>query len=138
MDERTASRELHFGHFKAATKSRPNTLLHYTMAEIPFRSGYSPTRWRKATNLMILKKEGVHYVDKLRTIVLYESDFNHNNKFFGKKMMEHMKNNDKVANEQYSVPGKKCIDHVINRRLLFDTIRYKKIIMAMASVDLKS
>ena len=85
MDERTASRDLHFGHFKAATKCDTNALIHYALAEIPFRTGYSPTRWKEATNLMILKKEGVHQVDKLRTIVLYEADFNHNNKFFGKK-----------------------------------------------------
>ena len=138
MDERTSSRELHFGHFKAATRNRPNILLHYALAEIPFRTGYSPRRWRKATNLMILKKQGIHQVDKLRTIVLYEADFNHNNKFFGKKMMEHMKDNNILAKEQYSVPGKKCIDHVINRRLLFDIVRYKKTSMAMAAVDLKS
>ena len=56
-------------------------MTHYYMAEIPFRSGYSPQRWRQATNVMILKQAGVYDIDKLRTIVLFEADFNHNNFF---------------------------------------------------------
>ena len=56
MREKTASRELHFGHFKSATYNENIMNIHYMMAEIPFRTGYSPVRWRKATNVMILKK----------------------------------------------------------------------------------
>jgi len=70
MKERTASRELHFGHFKSASYQNDIMQIHYNMAEIPFRSGYSPNRWRNATNVMILKKEGVHDLDRLRTLVL--------------------------------------------------------------------
>ena len=138
MKEKTASRELHFGHFKAATYNQDLMEIHYNLAEVPFRSGYSPSRWRNATNVMILKKEGNHELDKLRTLVLFEADFNHNNKFLGRKMMHHMIDNEFLAQEQYSSPGKKCIDHVINRRLFFDHIRYKKTGAAMSAVDLKS
>lgn len=138
MNERTGTRDLHFGHFKAATKNSLNLLLHYALAEIPFRSGYTPERWKQASDLMILKKEGVNDVDRLRTIVLFEADFNHNNKFLGRAMMYHTVLNDMLAKEQYSTPGKKCIDHVINRRLLFDLIRYQKSTLSMAAVDLKS
>ena len=136
--EATSSRSIHFGHFKAATSHSLNLLLHYALAEIPFRSGYSLKRWKKATDVMILKKEGITDIERLRTIVLMEADFNHNNKFFGRQMMHHGVLNDLLAKEQYSIPGKKCIDHVINRRLLFDLIRYQKTSASMASVDLKS
>ena len=122
MNERTGTRDIHFGHFKAATRHNLNLLLHYALAEIPFRSGYSPSRWKQASDLMILKKEGVTDVDKLRTIVLYEADFNHNNKYLGRAMMYHTVLQDMLAKEQYSILGKKCINHVINRRLLFDLI----------------
>ena len=138
MDERTASRQLHFGHFKAACVHKENMFVHYALAEIPFRTGYSPSRWKEATNLMILKKAGVFNVEKLRTIVLYEADFNHNNKFLGKGMMSHTIDNSLLAPEQYSIPGRKSIDHALNRRLLFDIARYQKISMAMTSCDLKS
>ena len=136
--ERTSSRSIHFGHFKAATKHTTNLLVHYTLAEIPFRAGYSLKRWKKATDVMILKKEGLIEVNKLRTIVLMEADFNHNNKYLGRSMMNHAILHDLLAKEQYSIPGKKCIDHVINRKLLFDLIRYQKTSASMASVDLKS
>ena len=83
MNEKITSRRLHFGHFKAATQNNLNLMTHYYLAEIPFRTGYSPLCWRHATNVMILKEAGVYDIEKLRTIVLYEVDFNHYNKFFG-------------------------------------------------------
>ena len=138
MDERISSRRLHFGHFKAACKSKDIINLHYKMAEIPFRTGYDPKRWRNATNVMILKKVGLYDIDRLRTIVLYEADFNHNNKYFGKHMMQHTINQNMLSKEQYSIPGRKAVDHALNRRLIFDIIRYKKSSLAMTSCDLKS
>jgi hypothetical protein len=138
IKEKTSSRELHFGHFKAACKNDLNILVHYILAEIPFRTGYSPNRWKNATNVMILKKSGVLDINKLRTIVLFEADFNQNNKHFGKSMMSHTVGNGDIAKEQYSIPGKKCIDHVVNRRLIFDIVRYQKSSFAMTSCDLKS
>ena len=61
---------------------------------------------------MILKKSGLYNVDKLRTIVLYEADFNHNNKFLGKSMMQYAVPRNLIAKEKYSIPKKKAIDHV--------------------------
>ena len=138
MKEKTSSRDIHFGHYKAATDDPVLMEIHYLSAEIPFRTGYSPLRWKSATNVMILKKQGNTNIDKLRTLVLFESDFNHNNKFLGRSMMHHMVDEGLIAQEQYSAPGKKCIDHVINRHLYFDNIRYKKCSAAMSAVDLKS
>ena len=56
MNERTSSRQVHFGHFKAGCTDDLITLVHYVMAEIPLRTGYSPSRWKEATDVMILKK----------------------------------------------------------------------------------
>jgi exonuclease III len=138
MKEKTASRTLHFGHFKAGLGNPEVSKFHYLMAEIPLHTGYSPVRWKQATNVMILKKAGLYSLEKLRTLVLFEADFNHNNKFCGRTTMQHSLANDKIAIEQYSVPGKKSIDHALNRRLVFDIVRYLKISLAMTSCDLKS
>ena len=43
-----------------------------------------------------------------------------------------------MAPEQYSTPGRKAIDHALNKRLVFDIIRYQKSSLAMTSCDLKS
>jgi hypothetical protein len=106
IDERISSRLLHFGHFKAACKHDVNILVHYTLVETPFRSGYSPQQWKNATNVMILKKAGIFDINKLRTIVLFEADFNQNNKHFGRSIMTHTVSNGSISKEQYSVPGK--------------------------------
>ena len=98
----------------------------------------TPLRWRNATDVMILKKSGLYNVDKLRTIVLYEADFNHNNKFLGRSMMKYAAPRNLIAKEQYSIPKKKAIDHVLNRRLTFDLARYQKSSLAITSCDLKS
>ena len=49
-------------------------------------SGDSPRRWRKGIN-MIEKKKDTLKMDKLRTILLYEVDFNMNNEYMGRDMM---------------------------------------------------
>ena len=131
--EKTSSHDLHFGHFKVCCEDGVLTSVNYMLAEYPFRTGFSPQRWRNATDVMILKKAGLYDVEKLRTIVLYEANFNHNNKWIGKKMMEYACDNDKIALEQYIITGKKSIDHALNRRLVFDITCYQKSSMAMTS-----
>ena len=130
--------DIHFGHFIASTQHDYNLLVHYIMAEIPFRTGFSPTRWKQATNVMILKKAGLFDIEKLRTLCLFQSDYNHNNKFLGKHLMDHSVKNDYIAKEQYSVTGKKSISHALNKTLLFDITRYQKASMCLTSCDLKS
>ena len=138
MKEKTGSHGLHFGHFMAACKHQENMMVHFIMAEVPFRTGYAPARWKKATNVMILKRAGLFNIDKLRTICLFQSDFNHNNKHLGRQLMKHSVKNNLFAKEQFSVQGKKSITHALNKTLLFDNVRYNKGCLAIASCDLKS
>ena len=53
-------------------------------------------------------------------------------------MMQHMVPRNRIAKEQYSIPGRKSINHALNRRLIFDISRYQKMSIAMTSCDLKS
>ena len=138
MKEKTGTHDIHFGHFIASCQHQHNLLVHYILAEIPFRSGFAPSRWKVATNVMILKKAGMFEIEKLRTLCLFQSDYNHNNKFLGKAMMEHMVTNNYVAKEQCSVSGKKCISQALNKTLIFDIARQSKGTMFLTSCDLKS
>lgn len=138
MRERTGTHDLHFGHFMASCSHQHNLLVHYIMAEVPFRTGFSPTRWKCATNVMILKKAGVFDIEKLRTLCLFQSDYNHNNKFLGRAMMDHIVEHDYVAREQYSVSGKRCISQALNKTLIFDINRLQKGCLFLTSCDLKS
>ena len=138
MREKTGTHDLHFGHFMSSCSHQHNLLVHYIMAEVPFRTGFSPTRWKCATNVMILKKAGVFDIEKLRTLCLFQSDYNHNNKFLGRKMMDHIVENNYVAREQYSVSGKRCISQALNKTLIFDINRLQKGCLFLTSCDLKS
>ena len=138
MKEKTASHEIHFGHFKAACEHEHNLFVHYIMAEIPLRTGFSLMRWRVATNVMILKKAGLFNIEKLRTLCLFQADYSHNNKFLGKSIMDHAVANGQISKEQYSVTGKRSISHALNKTLLFDNIRYQKYSASLTSCDLKS
>ena len=70
------------------------------MANIPLLSGYSPKRWKKAVDCMLLKREGNYQVDKLRTIVLFNPEANHIFKYVGRKVMAHAESH-QLAAEQY-------------------------------------
>ena len=52
-------------------------------------SGYPPKRWQQGLNIMLEKHQGNCRVDKLRTILLYEADFNMINKYIEKNMMNY-------------------------------------------------
>jgi hypothetical protein len=69
------------------------------MAEISLKTGYSLSRWHTAIDVMIPKKSNSHRVEKLRTIVLMEADFNFLNKLIGKRVMAHAEQCGTVAVE---------------------------------------
>ena len=105
--------------------------------EIPFTSGYVPHRWRQATDVMLLKKEGNYALDKLRTIVLYEADFNMYNKVTGRHCMQQALRLQQIAPEQYSRPQRSAIDHVLNRCLFFDHCSSQHLPFSLCSCDLQ-
>ena len=80
--ERTSSGRsgVHFGHFMAGAKHTGIATFDATMAQIPYQTGYSPKIWQHGVNVMLVKKKGDYRVSKLRAILLYEADFNQNNK----------------------------------------------------------
>ena len=137
VKEKTSSGRLHFGHFKAGCQHPLISWLHFGMSELPFTSGFTPARWRKGTDVMLLKKSGDYRLDKLRTIVLYEADFNFQNKQLGRSAMRQALQYSQIADEQYSRPGRGAIEHVLNRQLVFDNMRYRKQTYSMCSCDLK-
>ena len=64
---------------------------------------------------MILKKANSTDIDKLRTVILFDSEANHTNKWIGRFVMNIAIQNNKIAPEQYSRPGRSAIDHAFSR-----------------------
>jgi len=77
--ERTSScpkYNLHFGHYIAIAHDELLSTLHTQLVDITLMSGYSPLRWRVGLNVMIPKKIGDARVTNLRTLLLYDAEFN--------------------------------------------------------------
>jgi len=92
---------IHFGHYMAGTFNPNIVLFNATMADIPLKTGYSPSRWRQGLNVMLEKTPGNFNVEKLRIILLFEADFNANNKWLGRVAMYMAESLDLLADEQY-------------------------------------
>ena len=109
------------------------------MTNIPYSTGLAPTRWQSGVNVMIKKKKGDFHVNKLRTILLFEADFNQNNKLLGRDMMNHAEQHSCLAPEQYgSRKTLTAIEHALNKRLTFDLLRQQRLPAAWCANDAKS
>ena len=78
-------------------------------------------------------------MEKLRTILLYEADFNMNNGFIGRKIMNNAEKNDVLAKEQYgSRKSHSAQVQALNKRLVFDVLRQSKKLAVLIANDAKS
>jgi exonuclease III len=136
--ERTSSGVVHVGLWKAGALHNTLSELEWMLSNIPGIQGFSPKVWRQATDVMLLKKAGHTDVEKLRTIVLYEADYNFINKRIGKQAMDNAMSNGLMAEEQFAKPHCDSISQCVNRKLIFDLVRLAKSSFAMCSSDLKS
>ena len=139
--ERTSSGPsgITFAHFKAGIRDPVVSEFETIMSSIPYETGISPERWQQGTNVMLEKQKGNFRVDKLRAILLYEADFNQNNKKIGREMMFKAEDLKAIAKEQFGSRSRlTAIDQSLNKRLTYDIIRQKKRPGALCSNDAKS
>ena len=129
----------HYGHWKAGHLDVSIATVHTFFANIPFQSGYTPARWKYGVNSLIPKEAGNYRVNRLRTILLYEADFNFNNKVLGRRMMQSAESHGVLASEQYgSRKMMSAIECALNKRLMFDILRQLKRSAGICSCDLQS
>jgi hypothetical protein len=109
------------------------------LTDIPLQTGYSLLIWRVAIDALLLKKSGVMLIEKLRTLFLFQCDFNYLNKYIGHHMMKDGEAYEQLAWEQYgSREGKKVIEQALNKVLSFDLIRQDRMDAALCYNDAKS
>jgi len=93
------------------------------LANIPLHTGYSPARWWKGLNVMLKKSPGNFNVEKLCIILLFEADFNSNNKWLGRTVMLNVEQFNLLAPKQYSSRKKKsAIAQCLNKLLFYEII----------------
>ena len=141
MKERTSAgiSGINFGHMKACADDNELSQFEATVSHIPYSTGIVPETWKRGVCCMLPKKANSDKVTDLRTIVLQECEYNFNNKKIGKEAMRHAERNGFIAKEQYgSRKGKRAIDHVLNKRLSYDLMRFSRRPGALCSNDAKS
>ena len=130
---------VHFGHCKAMAQDSQLSSMEAAFLSIPLRSGYPYLRWRKGVDCTLIKKANSFRVNKLRTIVLFEADFNFVNKAVSRKLAYQSEQKNSLAEEQYgSRKNHRSIEHVLNKRLCMDLLRQTKKPGIIAPTDLKS
>jgi hypothetical protein len=124
---------------KAHGTSEYLTKMDTMMANLPYRYGFSPLRWRKGVDVMLEKKPGARQLSKLRAILLYEANFNQNNKRLGREMLHQAEEANAVAVEQYgSQKNMSATDQSLNKTLTFDIWRQMRQRGALCSNDAKA
>jgi hypothetical protein len=109
-----------------------------SMANFPLCSGYSPEQWQHGVEVMLLKQFNNFHVSKLRAILLFEANFNLNNKQIGRSLMWQAEDECWLAPEQYgSRQNYSASDHCLNKRLWFDLLRQYKPSGAICVNDIK-
>ena len=141
MKERTSPgySALSFAQFKAAAKNPESCAIDSILAEIPYRTGISPDRWLHGIDVMLQKQIGNFQIEKLRAILLYEADFNQNNKRYGRHLMYLAEKHNALAIEQFgSRKNRSAIDQSLNKSLTYDLWRQHRSSGALCSNDAKS
>jgi hypothetical protein len=123
---------------KAHLQDNFNVLVDTIFVRLPYQYGFSPARWRKGIDVMLEKKKGVYNIDKLRAILLYEADFNQNNKKLGRDMLALAEEYNAIAPEQFgSRKFLSAVDQSLNKALTFDIWRQNRTCAALCSNDAK-
>jgi hypothetical protein len=127
----------HYGHYKVAARDDALSEIHALFTELAVTGGCPLSRWAQGLSCMLEKEAGVIKVNKLRAILLMEADFNFfNGLMFAKRMMTRAEERGTIPIECYgSRNNHEAIEVALNRRLVTDILRQKRIPGAVASVD---
>ena len=72
----SASNAPNFSHYKVASTDDTINRIDAMLRSIPFIIGFTPIKWCHADDVMILKRSGVHDIDGMRCIQLFDAEFN--------------------------------------------------------------
>jgi len=130
---------IHFGHYMVGMFNPDILIFNASMADIPMQTGYSPNWWKEGLNIMLEKIPRNQNVEKLRIILLFEADFNANNKWIGQAVMMKAESLNLLADKQYgSRCNKATILQCLNKGLFYDILWQWRKPATLCSNDAKS
>jgi len=109
------------------------------LANIAQLSRTTPERWKNMLNMMLEKMAGNNNVEKLCIRMLFEADFNNNNKWLGSAVMAAAETHSLMAIEQYRSRKRKSVGiQCLNKRLFYNLHHFLQQPAALCSNDAKS
>lgn len=138
MNENTSSLPsgLHLGHDKAAAQSGALSDIFALQMYTIVLTGIHPSRWGVDLQVMLEKIAGICLVNKLRSIQLYEGNYNWFNKFiFNDGALHALELTDSLPEEHFSHQGNTAEDACFDKTLTVNISRQSRIPMALISVD---
>ncbi len=128
-----------FGHYMAGTFNLTIAVFNARLANLGFTTGYSLKCWCRGLNVMLEKQASNFKVEKLCIILLFEGDFNQNNKWLGRAVMFNAKSHHQMAHKQYGNCKEKAADiQCLNKWLLYDHAQFTHELLALCSNNAKS
>jgi Reverse transcriptase (RNA-dependent DNA polymerase) len=114
--------------------------VYWQVIQTAATTGTSLQRWQVSHTSMIQKSIGISRIDRLRVIHLYEADYNLFLKiFWGRKLVRQSEDKKQLNEGQYgSRPGKRCIDQVIKKVMVYQYSSLTRTSMATMDNDAKS
>ena len=118
----------HFGVYKALTRDPLLLQVFINAFNIAFVNGIPYERWSNFLNVMTLKEPGNRNVEKLRSLILGEADWNMGGRIFvNRRMLRGAEALNLIPDEHYGGrKNMKAIDAVLNKRLALDNIHLQK------------
>ena len=125
-----------FNDFKAGNKDKQIAELDYLSKEIPYSKRFFPSSYKKVTDFQLLKQKGVYEVEAMRTIQLFSTTFNMNNKKIGKEVTRRSKELNLIPNDQDgSRKHRRSVLTAINKVIVTDISRQMRLPLTITSND---
>jgi len=126
----------HLGHHMSIAKSDELSSLLADQMNLIISSGVCPSRWGVALQVLLEKVAGVCLVSKLRSIQLYEGDYNWFNKLiFNDSALSTLRSTGFLPEEHYSQKQSLAEDACFDKVLTLDLSRQSRLPMALVSID---
>ena len=126
----------HFGHYIAGLKSEHISFFESQVANLVVNRGMVLDRWSSGLSVMLEKIAGCIQINKLRSILLMEADFNAANKIiFAVRMMANVRKYKFMPDEVYSERNRMADDGTLAKVLFYDITRQLRRPAGLASVD---
>lgn len=138
--EQTASDgKINFSHFMCVEKHSIANEVRTQIARIRLNTGITPTAYKRATDLLLLKQPNDFRPHRMRLITLQHAASNHDFKYIGKQINKIGEEKELFSECQYGSRNKKSAAiQALNKSLLIDISRVKKRSLTIIANDAKS